>query len=94
MSAQCGGTAGKDAQDPEEERGRLSLVSAKEERDLQALLDRFAFEVGDIEQFQQRLQDELAALEVRRPALTPTPPFAPLPYHLPLQKHLKTCATP
>ena len=70
MSAQCGGTTGKEAQESEEERVGLSLVSAKEERDLQALLDRFAFEVGDIEQFQQRLQDELAALEVGRPALT------------------------
>ena len=77
MSAQCGGTVGKETQDSGEERGGLSLVSAKEERDLQALLDRFAFEVVDIEQFQQRLQDELAALEVRPPALTPDLYFAP-----------------
>ena len=39
-------------------------MSAKEERDLKLLLDRFAFEVGDIDEFQQRLQAELAALEV------------------------------
>lgn len=44
-------------------------MSAKEERDLQALLDRFAMEVGDIEDFQQRLQDELAALEVPWPGV-------------------------
>ena len=42
-----------------------SLVSAKEERDLAALLDLFALGVGDVEEFQERLQAELAALEVR-----------------------------
>lgn len=41
-----------------------SLVSAKEERDLAALLDLFALGVGDVEEFQDRLQAELAALEV------------------------------
>lgn len=41
-----------------------SLVSAKEERDLAALLDLFALGVGDVEEFQERLQAELAALEV------------------------------
>ena len=41
-----------------------SLVSAKEERDLAALLDLFALGVGDTEEFQERLQAELAALEV------------------------------
>ncbi|EIE25400.1 hypothetical protein COCSUDRAFT_46702 [Coccomyxa subellipsoidea C-169] len=40
-----------------------SLVSAKEERDLAALLDLFALGVGDVEEFQDRLQAELAALE-------------------------------
>ncbi len=40
------------------------LVSAKEERDLAALLDLFALGVGDVEEFQDRLQAELAALEV------------------------------
>jgi hypothetical protein len=42
----------------------VSLVSAKEERDLAALLDLFALGVGDVEEFQDRLQAELAALEV------------------------------
>ncbi len=42
-----------------------SLVSAKEERDLAALLDLFALGVGDVEEFQERLQAELAALEVK-----------------------------
>lgn len=41
-----------------------SLVSAKEERDLAQLLDLFALGVGDVEEFQDRLQAELAALEV------------------------------
>ena len=41
-----------------------SMVSAKEERDLQSLLEMFAMGVGDVEQFQMRLQDELEALEV------------------------------
>lgn len=40
------------------------MVSAKEERDLQTLLEMFAMGVGDVENFQLRLQDELAALEV------------------------------
>ena len=39
-------------------------MSAKEERDLAALLDLFALGVGDVEEFQERLQAELAALEV------------------------------
>ncbi len=49
------------------EGGGGSLVSAKEERDLAALLDLFALGVGDVEEFQERLQAELAALEVRSP---------------------------
>ena len=44
--------------------GQTSLVSAKEERDLHTLLEMFAMGVGDVDQFQTRLQDELAALEV------------------------------
>lgn len=44
-----------------------NMVSAKEERDLQMLLEMFAMGVGDVEQFQLRLQDELAALEVVTP---------------------------
>ena len=40
-------------------------VSAKEEKDLQTLLEMFALGVGDVEEFQERLQAELAALEVR-----------------------------
>ena len=40
-------------------------MSAKEERDLAALLDLFALGVGDVEEFQERLQAELAALEAR-----------------------------
>ena len=43
-------------------------MSAKEERDLAALLDLFSLGVGDVEEFQERLQAELAALEV--PELT------------------------
>ena len=41
-----------------------SMLSVKEERDLHTLLDMFAMGVGDVDQFQTRLQDELAALEV------------------------------
>lgn len=41
-----------------------NMVSAKEEHDLQTLLEMFAMGVGDVEHFQLRLQDELAALEV------------------------------
>lgn len=49
--------------------GIAALVSAKEERDLGALLELFALGVGDVDQFQERLQAELAALEARaRPA--------------------------
>ena len=44
--------------------GETSLVSAKEERDLHTLLEMFAMGVGDVDHFQSRLQDELAALEV------------------------------
>eukprot|EP00891_Asterochloris_glomerata_P003138 jgi/Astpho2/3138/Aster-03421 len=43
--------------------GGSSLVSAKEEKDLQTLLEMFALGVGDVEEFQERLQAELAALE-------------------------------
>jgi len=47
--------------------GIAALVSAKEERDLAALLELFALGVGDVDQFQERLQAELAALEVAPP---------------------------
>lgn len=47
-----------DGEDP------ASMLSVKEERDLHTLLDMFAMGVGDVDQFQTRLQDELAALEV------------------------------
>lgn len=40
------------------------MLSVKEEGDLHTLLDMFAMGVGDVDQFQTRLQDELAALEV------------------------------
>lgn len=50
--------------DPDEEGNKVSLVSAKEERDLQALLDKFTVEVHDLADFQQRLQNELTSLEV------------------------------
>ena len=43
-------------------------MSAKEERDLAALLELFALGVGDVDQFQERLQAELAALEARASA--------------------------
>ena len=45
--------------------GATSMVSAKEERDLHTLLEMFAMGVGDVDQFQTRLKDELAALEVQ-----------------------------
>ena len=44
-----------------------NMVSAKEERDLQTLLEMFAMGAGDVQHFQLRLQDELAALEVLQP---------------------------
>ncbi len=50
--------------DPDEESNKMSLVSAKEERDLQILLDKFTIEVHDLADFQQRLQNELTSLEV------------------------------
>lgn len=40
------------------------MLSVKEERDLHTLLEMFAMGVGDVDHFQARLQDELAALEV------------------------------
>ena len=40
------------------------MLSVKEERDLHTLLEMFAVGVGDVDHFQARLQDELAALEV------------------------------
>lgn len=49
---------------PDEEGNKVSLVSAKEERDLQTLLDKFTVEVHDLADFQQRLQNELTSLEV------------------------------
>ena len=52
--------------DPDEEGNKVSLVSAKEERDLQTLLDKFTVEVHDLADFQQRLQNELTSLEVYR----------------------------
>jgi len=55
---------GQDSLDGADRESPASLVSAKEERDLQTLLEMFAMGVGDVEQFQMRLQDELAALEV------------------------------
>ncbi|DBB03251.1 TPA: hypothetical protein ACH3X3_010647 [Trebouxia sp. C0006] len=54
---------GQDSLDGPDRESPASLVSAKEERDLQTLLEMFAMGVGDVEQFQLRLQDELAALE-------------------------------
>lgn len=57
---------GQDSLNGSDREGPASLVSAKEERDLQTLLEMFAMGVGDVEQFQSRLQDELAALEVQR----------------------------
>ncbi|DBA75637.1 TPA: hypothetical protein ACH3X2_009071 [Trebouxia sp. C0005] len=54
---------GQDSLDGPDRDSPASLVSAKEERDLQTLLEMFAMGVGDVEQFQMRLQDELAALE-------------------------------
>ncbi|KAL0020987.1 hypothetical protein WJX77_003610 [Trebouxia sp. C0004] len=54
---------GQDSLDGPDRESPASLVSAKEERDLQTLLEMFAMGVGDVEQFQMRLQDELAALE-------------------------------
>ncbi len=35
-----------------------------QERDLEELLDMFAMGIGDVEEFQARLQDEFSALEV------------------------------
>eukprot|EP00798_Chlamydomonas_sp_ICE-L_P020458 gene20458-27247_t len=39
------------------------LVSAKEERDLEELLDMYTMGLGDVEEFEQRLQEEYKALE-------------------------------
>lgn len=50
--------------DEAEESRQGRQVSAKEERELAALMDMFAAGVGDVSHFQQRLQAELEALEV------------------------------
>lgn len=55
---------GDDADDHGKAGDSASMLSVKEERDLHTLLDMFAMGVGDVDQFQARLQDELAALEV------------------------------
>lgn len=59
-----GGAKEDDAGEADE--GSANLVSAKEEKELQALLDMFAMGVGDVDVFQERLQAELAALEVSK----------------------------
>lgn len=45
-------------------RGGPGLVSAREARDLQQLLDMFSMGYSDVEDFQRRLDSELGALEV------------------------------
>lgn len=45
-------------------RGGPGLVSAREARDLQQLLDMFSMGYSDVEDFQARLDSELGALEV------------------------------
>lgn len=58
-------------------RGGPGLVSAREAKDLQSLLDMFSLGFSDVEAFQDRLRAELTALEVcswllRRGAQTET----------------------
>ena len=55
---------GDDAGNHGERGDPASMLSVKEERDLHTLLGMFAMGVGDVDHFQARLQDELAALEV------------------------------
>ena len=55
---------GEDAGDHGEAGDPASVLLVKEERDLHTLLEMFAVGVGDVDHFQARLQDELAALEV------------------------------
>ena len=40
------------------------LVSAKEEKDLEELLEMYDMGMGDVDDFEQRLQEEYEALEV------------------------------
>ena len=65
-----GGTPDAEMAEAHPAGGAASLVTAKEERDLAALLELFALGVGDVEEFQDRLQAELAALEASRNSFT------------------------
>ena len=40
-------------------------MSSKEEADLEELLDMFAMGIGDVHEFEERLQAEYTALEVQ-----------------------------
>ena len=42
----------------------MSLASKREEADMQYMLDAFSCGVGNVDEFHQRLQSELATLEV------------------------------
>ena len=42
----------------------VSLASKREEADMQYMLDAFSCGVGNVDEFHQRLQSELATLEV------------------------------
>ncbi len=63
MSPAASSVAGAVLQ-PHTARGGPGLVSAKEARDLQAMLDMFSLGFSDVEEFQRRLVGELGALEV------------------------------
>ena len=57
----------RQAQTELETEGTVEATSAREEKEMQALLEMFAMGVGAVDEFQAKLQEELSALEVHRP---------------------------
>ena len=58
-------TVCRQAQAELENEGTVEATSAREEKEMQALLEMFAMGVGAVDEFQAKLQEELSALEVR-----------------------------
>ena len=54
----------RQAQAELESEGTVEATSAREEKEMQALLEMFAMGVGAVDEFQAKLQEELSALEV------------------------------
>ena len=54
----------RQAQAELESEGTVEASTAREEKEMQALLEMFAMGVGAVDEFQAKLQEELSALEV------------------------------